>query len=608
MAGIEEYLDKIKHAVYGREVRQAIHDGIETCYKEGKAGSTDLEARQRLDSVEPDVSSLKSRMSTAESDIDVLDSRVDQIVAPSGKAPSAAEVTDARVGADGVTYTSLGSANRTQFANVNSLISQSGVYTWERGTVNDDTGADVASTSRIRSQYIYLLKGTVLSISPNFKHVVMGYNDDFSKRIYIQDSWTSDDIVVDETGYIRIVMRKNNNTEISVGEISVVASNEYIKSPDIQATLEHIVGVNSKKGLVPIWNEGVGGIYIDGVSIKMKQNGFGIVMNGKNYYIASTDHQTEYTFSKPSGNDNYPFFLVLDTSKVTTIDGRTEPSVALSVVDIYSFIENYKNDYVIVAQLYPSYWEFVSPFVYFNQFGSAKSQHSFAPISDIFAQNNLVAHMGGDADEANTIRNFEVAISNGYKILECDVQFTSDNIAVLSHEDTISFGGQTYTIANERYSTLLAIKPNLATLEEFLILCKTKNVAGEIDFTKTYTASQQELLNQLIVQTGMINRVIVTAYAPVCRTLLAINSDLLVCVSGVNSTSNVDDIVDIINAARLCICSTLYSNATKPLVNYMHSKKALSKPWTVNTLATVKDLFEMGCDFIITDSVKPSDL
>lgn len=120
MAGIQEYLNKIKTAVYGREVRQAIHDGIQQCYYDGKAGSTDLEARQRLDSVAGSLSSLGSRMSTAETDIDVLDARVDEIVAPSGQAPSAAEVTDARVGADGTTYTSLGDAVRGQVTNLKS--------------------------------------------------------------------------------------------------------------------------------------------------------------------------------------------------------------------------------------------------------------------------------------------------------------------------------------------------------------------------------------------------------------------------------------------------------------------------------------------------------
>lgn len=86
MAGIETYLERIKNAVYGREVRQAIHDGIHQCYEDGKAGAVDLVAREEIA----------------------------QLVAPSGEAPSAAEVTDARVGADGTTYSTLGNAIREQ--------------------------------------------------------------------------------------------------------------------------------------------------------------------------------------------------------------------------------------------------------------------------------------------------------------------------------------------------------------------------------------------------------------------------------------------------------------------------------------------------------------
>lgn len=82
MANIQEHLDLIKNAIYGKDVRQAIHDGIQQCYYDGKAGSTDLEARQRLDTDEANITSLTSRMSVAENDINVLDARVDQIVNP----------------------------------------------------------------------------------------------------------------------------------------------------------------------------------------------------------------------------------------------------------------------------------------------------------------------------------------------------------------------------------------------------------------------------------------------------------------------------------------------------------------------------------------------
>ena len=101
MAGIEEYLDQIQNAIYGRDVRQAIHDGIEACYEDGKVGVTDLIARERIDQVDT-----------------VLTKRIDELISPSGEAPSAAEVTDAREGADGVVYDTLGTANRTQFNNM----------------------------------------------------------------------------------------------------------------------------------------------------------------------------------------------------------------------------------------------------------------------------------------------------------------------------------------------------------------------------------------------------------------------------------------------------------------------------------------------------------
>ena len=33
MASIQEHLDKIKNAIFGKDVRQAIHDSIEECYR-----------------------------------------------------------------------------------------------------------------------------------------------------------------------------------------------------------------------------------------------------------------------------------------------------------------------------------------------------------------------------------------------------------------------------------------------------------------------------------------------------------------------------------------------------------------------------------------------
>lgn len=48
MADISTCLKKILSAIYGKDVRQAIHDAIYRCYLDGKAGAIDLEAREDI--------------------------------------------------------------------------------------------------------------------------------------------------------------------------------------------------------------------------------------------------------------------------------------------------------------------------------------------------------------------------------------------------------------------------------------------------------------------------------------------------------------------------------------------------------------------------------
>ena len=52
MASISEYLKQILSARYGKDVRQSIHDAIQQCYYDGKAGSIDLEARQSIEDLD----------------------------------------------------------------------------------------------------------------------------------------------------------------------------------------------------------------------------------------------------------------------------------------------------------------------------------------------------------------------------------------------------------------------------------------------------------------------------------------------------------------------------------------------------------------------------
>lgn len=65
---------------------------------------------------------IDSEVQAITSEANTLKSRVDQIIAPTGEAPNHSEITDARVGEDGVTYDSLGNAIREQVGNIKSAL------------------------------------------------------------------------------------------------------------------------------------------------------------------------------------------------------------------------------------------------------------------------------------------------------------------------------------------------------------------------------------------------------------------------------------------------------------------------------------------------------
>ena len=229
---------------------------------------------------------------------------------------------------------------------------------------------------------------------------------------------------------------------------------------------------------------------------------------------------------------------------------------------------------------------------------------SSSPISDIFMQTQLSAHKGGNATTANTIANFEAGISNGYKILEGDVRFTSDSVPVLSHDASV--GG--YTIASYTYDELVELVPTIARLDDFLLLCKKSNVVAELDFTKEYNQAQCEVCYDTVKTCGMLSNTMFTAYESACRKLLNIDPKIVVCASTIDSTAKVDGIADIVEKATLCVCSITYSSASKTMIDYMHSHGCKCKPWTVNSAATINTLIGNGADYVITDSVKPSQI
>ena len=68
MGNIQDLLAQILSARYGRDVRQSIHDAIETCYEDGHAGAIDLQARTLLG--DTDISEISETVTGAVVELD----------------------------------------------------------------------------------------------------------------------------------------------------------------------------------------------------------------------------------------------------------------------------------------------------------------------------------------------------------------------------------------------------------------------------------------------------------------------------------------------------------------------------------------------------------
>ena len=185
-----------------------------------------------------------------------LQSQINQIVAPSGEAPSAAEVQNARIGADGVTYDTLGTAIRTQVNNLNNDINNkaykvntSGFYAHFEKTIDiflygidDKTGVVNNLVNRAHTDFItperlsYIIP---LNLADTILINVTKYSLDGTYIGYEKPDYVllfNNDIILSPNYKYRIVFKYVDNRDIGQSDLL------YIKN-------------NVTTGNLPIWYE-----------------------------------------------------------------------------------------------------------------------------------------------------------------------------------------------------------------------------------------------------------------------------------------------------------------------------------------------------------------
>lgn len=120
------------------------------------AVSAEAAARQSADNTLQ--SNINAEASTRATQDASLQSQIDQLIAPSGEAPSAAEVENARIGSDGTVYPTLGDAIRTQNSLLKSQLEDIAEFTVEETSVEET--ADILSEITWTEGYYMAKNGT----------------------------------------------------------------------------------------------------------------------------------------------------------------------------------------------------------------------------------------------------------------------------------------------------------------------------------------------------------------------------------------------------------------------------------------------------------------
>ena len=242
MANIQNELNNIKTALYGKDVRNSIHDAIKTCYDDASvnndnanmevklARGTHNTLNDRLCEVDEKQNFLSSQLEQKanEADLQTQKSRIDNIVKlEEGSTTGDAELIDGRVGIDSTVYANIGDAVRTQINDTGENIKQirelignglnisitkkDGAYLKNNGTYEEDSLYHCKTTNKIycNEGWVFSYNGTGASLAVSW----IMYNEN---KIITTGKATSTTQVVIPPGVNNIVFSSFNEINKSV--------------------------------------------------------------------------------------------------------------------------------------------------------------------------------------------------------------------------------------------------------------------------------------------------------------------------------------------------------------------------------------------------------
>ena len=478
----------------------------------------------------------------------------------------------------------------------------------ERGGLNEGiNGAITDVTNRLRSKdFLYAVTSNLkVELPDGMQWFPIEYDDTLTLR-KTPESWISGDWTLTYP-YFKFVLRNSDNSDIQVsdasgfniyagyveplfGKLPYSVFEQIIPSATASGwklTNSGVSASDSDYELIKYYVDGLTSVFIRSDHIFQFQNSVYVPADYNTYIIGSPIVGEAYQkYDIPTGTT----YIILSRLKTKQYDGI------------------YKN----------------MPFVQNNNFTQK--------VSPVLMEERYIGHRGGGKTAPeNTIPGLQQGFDNGFKILEIDIQFTSDNVPVVLHDTTINRTARnadgtsisnTVNISDITYAQSQDydfgvwkgeqyVGTKLPKLDDVLLFAKKHGCAVECDVysTENMTKAKANILYNVVKNRGMTGEVMFTGLYTSTLMLFEDHADICVCCSGVSTAeSYAQEASTYLQKSMYTMCSVQDPYMTDDQVKYIHQHGMKAKAFTISTNTTANTSWEHGVDKMILDGIYPSEI
>lgn len=430
---------------------------------------------------------------------DPVNERIDQIIA--GDAPSAAEIIDARLGGDGVTYDSLGDAIRGQYvdlkddiANSNQGLEDFGMYAdFVRGTLSSGVVQTYMKYRVTTDTILSFTKNLYLTIAAGFRISVQYFvGGSFSS----DTGWLTGEYVIQSGTSFKILIARETDQPSEVADISYFVKQVTFNSAlgDVKDDVDSLLASSYGPAALPLPED---------AWIRWS-NGEKVASAATNLYVFTNDLPT-----------SIKAFLASDTNVLAAIAFYSTEGIDTNGYlqsDSVDFLNGTHNDGVWYKAIVPDNCKTIAIVTKKPGGSVADSEILFPEVYNIkrmiqtprspFEKKPCFGHLFVNQTSApftsnilipcQSIFDVQVTARLGFDYIEANVHKTSDGKYVVTHglngnlgndfekldgtqPSNVSIAGNTLADlqANYRYrSSYDKYKVPITTLEEFLLECK----------------------------------------------------------------------------------------------------------------------------------------